>query len=99
MGQNTIQRLLHAACCPVPARRRPRTTLLTAFEPYLRERWTSGEQNEKQLLRRIQAQGYHGSQSTLYDLLGRWRTGPRHSGPYARQTELASPVQPSLRIS
>lgn len=99
MGQNTIQRLLRAECCPVPAQRRTRTTLLSAFEPYLRARWNSGEQNGQQLLREIQAQGYHGSQSTLYGLLGRWRTGPRHSGPYARQTELASPVQPSLRIS
>lgn len=99
MGQNTIQRLVRAECCPVPALRRTRTTLLSAFEPYLRERWNSGEQNGQRLLREIQAQGYDGSQSTLYGLLGRWRTGPRHSGPYARQTKRAAPVPPPLRIS
>jgi transposase len=99
MGQNTIQRLLRAKSCPLPAQRRTRTTLLSPFEPYLRARWNSGEQNGQQLLREIQAQGYRGGQSTLYGLLGRWRTGPRHSGPYARQTELASPVQPALRTS
>ncbi len=99
MGHNTIQRLLQAETCPVPARCRPRTTLLTAFEPYLRERWNSGEQNGKQLLREIQAQGYHGGESTLYGLLGRWRTGKRHSGPYAPQRELAPPVLPPLSIA
>ncbi len=67
--------------------------------PYLRARWNSDEQNGQQLLREIQAQGYRGGQSTLDGLLGRRRTGPRHSGPYARQTELASPVQPALRTS
>lgn len=99
MGQNTVQRLLRAERCPLPARHRTRTTLLSAFEPYLRERWNRGEQNGQQLLREICAQGYRGGQSTLYGLLGRWRSGPRHSGPYARQTELASPVLPALPTS
>jgi transposase len=99
MGQNTIRHLLRAESCPLPARHRTRPTLLSAFEPYLRERWNRGEQNGQQLLREIHAQGYCGGQATLYGLLGRWRTGPRHSGPYARQTELASPVLPTLPTS
>jgi transposase len=99
MGQNTVQRLLRAESCPLPARHRTRTTLLSAFESYLRERWNRGEQNGQQLLREIRAQGYCGGQSTLYGLLGRWRRGPRHSGPYARQTVPASPVLPALRTS
>lgn len=99
MGQNTIQRLLRAEACPAPAQRRGRASLLTAFEPYLRERWNAGEQNGQQLLREIRAQGYRGSQSTLYGLLGRWRSGPRHSGPYAPQTTPALPLPPPLRIS
>jgi transposase len=57
MGQNTIQRLIRAETCPLPAQRRNRTTLLSAFAPYLRERWNAGEQNGQQLLREIRAQG------------------------------------------
>ena len=87
MGQNTVQRLLRAERCPLPARHRTRKTLLSAFEPYLRERWNRGEQNGQQLLREICAQGYRGGQSTLYGLLGRSRHEPRHSGRSARQTE------------
>lgn len=99
MGQNTIQRLLRAETCPLPAQRRRRTTVLTAYEPYLRQRWNAGEQNGQQLLREIQARGYRGSQSTLYGLLGRWRRGPRHSGPYPRQAMPALPLPPPLHIA
>lgn len=99
MGQNTIQRLLRAETCPLPAHRRARSAVLTAFEPYLRERWNAGEQNGQQLLRELREQGYHGSQATLYGLLGRWRTGPRHTGPYARQQQPAPPLPPPLHVS
>jgi transposase len=99
MGQNTIQRLMRSDTCPLPAQRRGRAILLTAFEPYLRERWNTGEQNGQQLLREIQAQGYRGSQATLYGLLGRWHVGARHSGPYPRQTTPAPPLPPPMRIS
>jgi transposase len=99
MGQNTIQRLLRAETCPRRAQRRARSTVLTEFEPYLRERWNAGEQNGQQLLRELWERGYRGSQSTLYGLLGRWRTGPRHSGPYARQQAPAVPLPPTLRTS
>jgi transposase len=99
MGQNTVQRLLRAESCPLPAQHRTCTTLLSALEPYLRQRWNRGEQNGQQLLRELRAQGYRGGQSTLYGLLGRWRRGLRHSGPYARQTEPAAPVLPALHTS
>jgi transposase len=99
MGQNTIQHLLRAESCPLPAQRRARSTLLTEFAPYLRERWNAGPQNGQQLLRERREQGDHGSQATLYGLLGRWRTGPRHRGPHARQQAAAPPLPPPLRTS
>ncbi len=64
LGQNTIQRLLPAETCPTPAQRRARSTLLTDFQPSLRERWNAGEQNGQQLLREIRERGYRGSPST-----------------------------------
>lgn len=99
MGHNTIQRLLHAKTCPPRAQPRAHATLLSAYEPYLRERWNSGEQNGQALLRELRTQGYRGSQATLYGFLGRWRTEPRHQGPYARQAVPAAPIPPSVRTS
>ena len=99
MGQNTIQRLLRAEICPLPARRRARPTVLASFEPYLRERWNAGEQHGQQLLRELRGRGYRGSQATLYGLLGRWRTGPCHRGPYAPQSAPALALPPTLRTS
>jgi transposase len=99
MGQNTIQCLLRADTCPGRAQRRAHSTVLTAFEPYLRERWTAGEQNGQQWLRELRERGYRGSPSTLYGLLGRWRTGPRHSGPNVRQQAPAVPLPAPLRTS
>jgi transposase len=99
MGHNTIQRLLRADTCPPRAQRCAQATLLSPYESYLRERWNSGEQNGQTLLRELRAKGYRGSQATLYGVLGRWRTGPRHSGPYARQATPAAPIPPPVRTS
>lgn len=99
MGHNTIQRLLRAQTCPARAQPRAHATLLSSYEPYLRERWSSGEQNGQALLRELRTQGYCGSQATLYGFLGRWRTGPRHNGPYARQAAPAAPIPPPVRTS
>jgi transposase len=102
MGHNTIQRLLRAVTCPVRAQCRAQATLLSAYEPYLRDRWNSGEQNGQTLLRELRAKGYRGSQATLYGFLGRWRTGARHRGPYgpyAPQPTLTMPIPPPLRTS
>jgi transposase len=102
MGHNTIQRLLRAATCPTRAQRHAQATLLSTYEPYLRDRWNSGEQNGQTLLCELRAQGYRGSQATLYGFLGRWRTGARHRGPYgpyAPQPALTTPIPPPLRTS
>ena len=102
MGHNTIQRLLRATTCPECAQRHAQATLLSAYEPYLRDRWNSGEQNGQTLLRELRAKGYRGSQATLYGFLGRWRTGARHRGPYgpyAPQPALTTPIPPPLRTS
>lgn len=99
MGHNTIGRLLRAQTCPSRAQRHGQATLLSAYELCLRERWNGGEQNGQTLLRGLRAKGYRGSRATLYGLLGCWRTGPRHSGPYARQAAPAAPIQPPIRTS
>src|SRR5262249_58064002 len=66
---------------------------------YRRERWKAGEQTGQQWLREIRAGGYQGSPAPLYGLLGRWRTGPRHRGPYPRQQTPATLLPPPLRCS
>ena len=70
MSHNTIQRLLRATTCPERAQRHAQATVLSAYEPYLRDRWSSGEQNGQTLLRELRVKGYRGSQATLYGFLG-----------------------------
>lgn len=96
IGPNTLRRYLRAPTCPETAVLPTRRSRLTPFEPYLRERWNAGEQNGRQLLREIRGRGYQGSGSNLYSLLALWRVGPRHCGPYARQSVPAPAPPPSL---
>lgn len=59
----------------------PRRMLMTAYEPYLRERWQAGEQNSRQLWREIPAQGFKGGCETVRRLTVHWHTERGRSGP------------------
>ena len=96
IGPNTLRRSLRSPPCPERSPPPTRRTRLSPFEPYLRERWNAGEQNGQQLLRELRERGYQGSGSNLYSLLALWRVGPRHGGPYARQTASTPAPAPSL---
>lgn len=65
MGPNTVRRFLRAESCPQRAAVAPRSSRLTPFESYLRERWDAGEQNGRHLLAEIRGRGYRGSGSNL----------------------------------
>lgn len=96
IGPNTLRRYLRSPTCPERSPPPVRRSRLSPFEPYLRERWNAGEQNGQQLLRELRDRGYQGSGSNLYSLLALWRVGPRHCGPYARQTVPTPAPAPSL---
>jgi transposase len=73
IGRNTVRRFLRAEGFPERQPRRPGRTLLTRYEPYLRERWDAGCRNIAVLWREVRAQGYVGGYSGFYAHLVRWR--------------------------
>jgi transposase len=71
---STIRLWLRSGHFPERARRKRRTHVLDAFEPYLRQRWQEGCTNATVLFKAIQQQGYRGSYSAVSQHLASWRT-------------------------
>lgn len=59
--------------------RKPRQSPFDWITLYLHERWEAGERNGTLLWEELQAQGYRGSERSVYRRLERWRTDPRRS--------------------
>lgn len=76
LSRHTVQRFVRADGFPERKAKARRRTLLTPYEPYLRARWESGEQNATLLWQEIRAQGYQGCASNVRHHLASWRTGP-----------------------
>lgn len=79
VARSTVSRFVQADAFPEQAPRH-RPNQITAYEPYLRERWNAGEQNTAALWREIRAQGYPGAASALRGYLRHWRVGPPRTG-------------------
>ncbi|MBP1464083.1 hypothetical protein EYB53_000010 [Candidatus Chloroploca sp. M-50] len=60
LTRQTVALWLKAGAFPERASLAPRAMLVTAYEPYLRERWQAGGQNRRQRWREVQAQGFAG---------------------------------------
>jgi len=72
IARATVAKFLRVASFPeVALLSRPRQ--LDRYLPYLRERWTAGEHNVRQLWREIHDQGYTASDMSLRRLLSTWR--------------------------
>ena len=91
LTRQTVARWLRADEYPARAPTRPRRQLVTAYEPYLRERWQAGCQNVRQLWRELQAQGFTGGHETVRRLVAPWRTAPGRPGPPPRHPAVALP--------
>jgi transposase len=81
LARNTVRHFLRAEGFPERQPRRPRPTLLTPYEPYLRERWAAGCRNAAQLWREIRARGFTGGYSGFATHLLKWREGPGTARP------------------
>jgi transposase len=76
ISPRTVLRLLHAETFPERAPRRPGPTLLTPFEPFLRERWDAGCHNATQLWRELRQRGFTGRYGIVALYLRQWRAAP-----------------------
>ena len=72
MGLNrvTVTKLLNAKEFPgIPQRGADATSLLNPYKDYLRQRWNEGQHNIKALQQEIQAQGYSGQYSSVWNFI------------------------------
>jgi transposase len=66
MSQRTVQKWLAAGAFPEAKKRRKKRSDFDLFAPYVLKRWQEGEHNGLILWREIVAQGYTGSDRTVY---------------------------------
>jgi transposase len=66
LSGRTVQRWLAAGTFPEAKKRRKKRSEFDAFAPYVLKRWQEGERNGLALWREIVAQGYTGSERTVY---------------------------------
>ncbi len=89
LTRQTVARWLRAGGFPERAAARPRRQRITAYEPYLRERWQAGCQNARQLWRELRSQGFTGGHETVRRFVLRWRSEPGRPGLPRRQPRVA----------
>ncbi|MCC6630160.1 MAG: ISL3 family transposase [Chloroflexi bacterium] len=91
-GEVCLERALYPPRAPQP------TTILTPYEPYLRERWAAGCHNAWRLWEEIRAMGFAGSRSLVRLRLAAWRTEPGRGGrPAPGAAEPGPPARPTAR--
>jgi|SRR5579859_7429341 len=83
MSQRTVQRWLAAGTFPEATRRHKKQSSFDSFAPYMLKRWQEGERNGLALWREIKAQGYTGSERTVYRYL-----------ETLKQADMQTPVNP-----
>jgi transposase len=76
LDRRTVKRYLQAAGFPENGPRARRTTQISRFVPYLRDRWAAGCRNAKRLWHELRGQGFSGGYTTVTDLLRAWRERP-----------------------
>src|SRR5438067_534158 len=95
IGRATVRKFVRAETFPERRQHVPRSTIVTPYEAYLRERWEAGCQNAAALWRELRARGFTGSPSRLRQYLRPWRTRPGRQGFAARRPlERPSPAPP-----
>jgi transposase len=69
LSDRTVHRWLAAGAFPEAKKRRKRQSPFDAFAPYVLKRWQEGQRNGLALWREIKAQGYTGTERSVYRYL------------------------------
>ncbi len=96
IGRRLVRQYLAAPAFPERAPNRPRRTLLTPYEPYLRLRWEAGCQNAAALWRELCVQGFTGSASFVRQQVRHWRATPGRPGKPTRRPRGSRQETPSI---
>jgi transposase len=95
MSVNTVSRYLHAEDGPIAPIAAVRSGKAEAYAPYLQQRWQAGCHHPRYLWQEIQAQGYKGSESSVYRWVHRAQvTGrlPAAADVVSDQSRMRSPT-------
>jgi transposase len=87
LHRETVRTYYYAGSFPERSRRKPQSSILDPFLPYLKERHAEGCENASQLWREICQQGYSGSRSQVDKWMQLNRTQPAKTGPMKYRTE------------
>jgi len=85
MGRHTIRTFIQTGAFPERRTRAMGRTILSPFDPYLRERWNAGCQHVPTLWKELKARGFTGSVRTLRGHVARWRVKPARRGPQPKR--------------
>ncbi|MCL4531894.1 MAG: helix-turn-helix domain-containing protein [Actinobacteria bacterium] len=80
LSRTTVRRFMRAEAFPERAVSPRKATILTPYEPYLRERWTAGVHNAYVLWQEIRSRGFTGSAALARRFVSAWRGGPGRVG-------------------
>jgi len=69
MGERTVRAWLKRGTFPEAKKRRKRQSSFDAFAPFVLKRWQNGERNGLALWREMKAQGYTGTERSVYRYL------------------------------
>ncbi len=100
VGRHTIRTVLRAGAAPERRARTTGGTILTPFDPYLRERWDAGRQHVPTLWADLRARGFTGSARTVRGHVARWRVELARRGPQPKrlvQKRAHTPAPPAVR--
>ena len=88
INRKTVRKYLATDHPPTNAPRLRRSTRLTPYLPYLRQRWEEGCHNARQLHRELVIRGYQGAETRVRDVVHPWRT--KHSPSVRRRRSTAA---------
>ncbi len=100
VGRHTIRTVLRTGAFPERRARTTSGTILTPFDPYLRERWDAGCQHVPTLWAELRARGFTGSLRTVRGHVARWRAEPARRGPqptHRLRKRVPTPAPPAVR--
>jgi transposase len=100
--RRTVEKWLKAGQPLAPSTRQRPWLKLGPYQPYLQQRWHSGFQNVKLLIAEIEAQGYQGGTTMVYDYLRKLRPKleklSRHPHYQGAAQRAAAPVQKGIKV-
>ena len=106
LGRRTVRRWIRLKTLPARQRMAPKATTQSAFEAYLRRRWTEGCTHVRTLLAEVRERGFTGCVARLYAFLSPWRQAdvgeatheprgtPRNAAPLGTPCYSELPVMP-----